>query len=109
MYFKSLFVFVSILLTPSCAYHNIPIHPLKHEPIHFCMDCKYFLPDKDLDNAHNIEFGRCKLFYDLNVLSGARKYEFASICRSNQSMCGHKAKYYEMENEEFLDDDDDAN
>lgn len=46
-------------------------------------------------NPSNIIFGKCKLFGEMNKLTGKMENEYAVICRSYDTKCGIKGKYFE--------------
>ena len=62
-----------------------------------CINCKYFIsvdfrwPDERLDHSR----GKCKLFGKTNLVSGDIKYEYASLARENDKMCGKIGKLFE--------------
>lgn len=58
-----------------------------------CKDCIHFVKP-----SHNdIELGKYKLFGKKNIISGEILYDYASLCRDNETECGINAKYYKNE------------
>lgn len=67
---------------------------VKHK---LCIQCKHFMKDwspygEDLDHAN---YGKCKLFGELNLITGDNKYEYAKFVRNNQSQCGISGTLFE--------------
>ena len=40
------------------------------------------------------KYGKCLSFGEKNVVSGEVSYEYAELCRNNESKCGIKGKYF---------------
>lgn len=72
----------------------------------FCKNCKYFISDKSISKS--LEFGKCQLFNtttvykdDSYLVTGIDKsivnvkYDFCSIARNYDNMCGQDGKYFE--------------
>ena len=70
----------------------------------FCIDCKFYIPNDFLFGVIGKEFGKCKLYYDINddrdfLVTGNKKnikkeYKYCSICRNNDNMCGKEGKQF---------------
>ena len=71
----------------------------------FCVDCKFYIPNNFLFGTVGKEFGKCKLYYDINnddkyfLVTGNKKnvkkeYKYCSICRNNDDMCGKQGKQF---------------
>ena len=80
------------------------------QPPKFCVNCKYFITSADtffpFFFGEKEEFGRCALFkkvYDYDdyfLVTGISKdkpieYNYCSIARKYDKMCGWDAKYFE--------------
>ena len=52
--------------------------------VKICKKCKLYLPNDE----------RCKLFGNINVVTGNVEYNFASFERSYQGQCGTEGKYW---------------
>ena len=64
-----------------------------------CKNCKYFLPNKNLnDKKSQVIYGRCSNFMEKDIVSGDVEYNYASVCRSSDRLCGQYGKYFEEHN-----------
>jgi hypothetical protein len=81
-----------------------------------CKNCIHYKPG-DLDYILSVElkksplyqkyvseYGTCRRFGELNLVSGEIKLEYASIARLRDTMCGYNAHFYE-EKEKTIQDD----
>ena len=84
------FIVCSIILSPFSA---IEIKPK------LCIDCKFFIKDSFTSN----KYGKCSLFIeeeenDSFLVNGIDnnniKYQYCSIARKYEDMCGKKGKFY---------------
>jgi hypothetical protein len=63
-----------------------------------CIDCKYFVGEESrwpYDDAPQAKYGKCKLFGKINLVSGEINYEYASLAREDDKMCGKNGKLFE--------------
>ena len=64
-----------------------------------CKNCIHFIPHstnypyEDIPNDE--QYGRCKKFGDMNLVSGSIGYDYALICRKYEIKCGKNGKFYE--------------
>lgn len=64
-----------------------------------CINCanyinyKYTYPYDEIYDSTN-KLGNCSIFGKQNLVTGEIEYEYASICRINESKCGKEGKYY---------------
>jgi hypothetical protein len=61
-----------------------------------CVNCKYFIrhwPDYD-EPINNGDYGRCKLFGEINLVTGKTDYDYAKFVRNNESQCGESGKLF---------------
>lgn len=65
---------------------------LYSDNIKFCKNCKHFIPP--VDNNINLEYGYCKLYTDVNLVSGEKYFRKASSVRVFNSECGKEARFY---------------
>ena len=61
-------------------------------PKKICVDCKYFIHERE----------KCNLFYNTNLVSGIKTYEYAEKMRSSIDKCGENAIYFEKNNFKFI-------
>lgn len=61
-----------------------------------CINCKHFLPDKVIWPDEKPDNGKCKLFCDINLVSGKTSYNYAYSVRNDNSLCGKTGKYFDM-------------
>lgn len=73
--------------TPSAQIGTVPL----------CKDCVHFIKNDAFseDSAGRVNFGYCAVYGSVNVVSGERFYEYASLVRDNDNKCGIAAKHYE--------------
>lgn len=76
-------------------YSNINLHTNLNMNQHFCKNCKNFYLDNQSSN--NFEFGLCKLFYDVNLITGIKNNILAFDARYNGE-CGKIGYFYEPYN-----------
>lgn len=56
----------------------------KLDSVKICKSCKFYEPTRE----------RCKLFGNMNVVTGEIEYNFAAAERREQGECGSEAKYW---------------
>lgn len=74
-----------------CGSKFSPRHPTPVMP-KTCVTCKHFIRDHP---AIDPRLGKCKLFGEMDMVSGLVRYDFAMDCRLYDEKCGAKAQYYE--------------
>jgi hypothetical protein len=63
-----------------------------------CINCKYFIkhwpdyPDEPQDNSN---YGKCKLFGNLDLITGETTYNYAKSVRNDSTQCGTSGKLFE--------------
>ena len=63
-----------------------------------CINCKYFIkhwpdyPDEPQDNSN---YGKCKLFGNLDLITGETTYDYATLVRADSTQCGKSGKLFE--------------
>ena len=83
-----IFAFISILAS---------VLSLKETKPKFCINCKFFITDNETGR-----FGRCSLFpkrdgkipFLVNGIKNEDTFNFCTISRENDDMCGAEAKFY---------------
>ena len=61
-------------------------------PKKLCKDCKFFIANEKL----------CMKFYDIDLVTGKKDYDYASSVRHDNNKCGEDAKYFEENTIKFL-------
>ena len=97
MYLLEKFSFMILLVMASAtdAYNTVPMSPTNIKPPPSCINCKNFIPQDLFFRTNRAEYGHCRQFYDFHLVTGEKRYEFASIARNSKSMCGTNATYFE--------------
>jgi hypothetical protein len=86
--------FIPLLTIYSHQVKNTNIHTNINVNTNFCKNCKNFY----LDNPSNhFELGLCKLFYDINLITGVKNNILAFDARYNGE-CGKIGYFYEPYN-----------
>lgn len=75
----------------------LPIFSLKTVKPNLCINCKYFISDNDTG-----EFSKCLFFekkegkidFLVNGIKKEENYQYCSVSRSLDDMCGEEGKYY---------------
>ena len=91
-------IFSTNLFSKSYLYKNSNQH-------NFCIDCKFYIPNDFLFGIAGKEFGKCKLYYDINeddrdfLVTGIKKkiikeYKYCSICRNDDEKCGKQGTQF---------------
>jgi hypothetical protein len=61
-----------------------------------CKKCIHYKP-----TSYNFEFttsyNRCEKFGEKDIITDNIKYDFAELCRNDESKCGKEGKYFEEE------------
>ena len=50
-----------------------------------CANCKFFIPYKN----------QCKIFGNVDIITGVENYERATVVRKNEEQCGEDAIFFE--------------
>lgn len=86
MHRKLLFMF--IILNRSFSTKLPLIRNLNHPA---CINCVHFITD----HPNNHVYAKCKLFGNMDIVSGSIQYDFAKLCRENEFKCGLNGTQYE--------------
>jgi hypothetical protein len=66
---------------------------IKNKNLPICSKCIYFIEHKNnypYDSLPSDEdYGKCKKFGEVNIITGVTHYDFAKNCRSNDKKCGY--------------------
>jgi len=57
-----------------------------------CVNCIYFIPPKNIYPFDDSLYGKCKKFFDVDLVTGMVEHEYAKVCRVNQ--CGPDGKHF---------------
>ena len=62
-----------------------------------CVNCVNFIPDQTCDPFDTLpddNFGKCKKFGELNLVTGGIEYDMAVNCRRDETKCGNNGLEY---------------
>jgi hypothetical protein len=90
--FLNLILFLKTFLFISSSIHGAII---KNANTPSCKNCIHYNPSFYFD--YSSDLNRCKYFGTKNILTDDIDYEFASMCRDDESKCGLAGKYFEKE------------
>ena len=71
---------------------------IKNKDFKPCISCVHFI--EDISNypydapANNEKYGKCKLFGELNLVTGSGQHDYAVWCRQDASKCGPTGKHH---------------
>jgi len=78
-----------ILMITAFVYSNsMCLTPILNNPTRICKNCVHYIENKE----------KCGLFFDVDMVTGDKTYQYASIVRKNEKKCGNEAKYYSENN-----------
>ena len=87
----------------------IPIFSLEKSTTNLCINCKFFKNDLIFSIMNENKYGKCLAFpieKDDNdfLVTGIKKieYNFCTIARTYEDMCGKEGKMYEMKTKDSL-------
>jgi len=90
MHFNLLFIFILLSRTVSTKISHIRN---LNKPA--CINCVHFITD----HPNNHVFAKCKLFGQMDIITGSISYDYAKLCRENETKCGlNGSKYGEKGN-----------
>jgi len=84
------YLFLLFPMTTSCE------KTIRNINIPSCKKCIHYKPapyNFDFTSSYN----RCEKFGEKDIITDKIKYDFAELCRSNESQCGKEGKYFEEE------------
>lgn len=70
-----------------------------------CVNCKYFIghyPDYPDEPINHNDYGKCKLFGVMSLITGKTEYDFAKFVRKNESQCGETGKLFVRNDEKYI-------
>jgi hypothetical protein len=65
---------------------------IRHVDLPVCSRCKFYKPRWDLD--FNSDNNKCSKFGSKNIYNGDIIYDTVSVCRSDDTKCGLKGRYF---------------
>lgn len=73
---------------------------IRNANANLCVNCTHFIrhPESQFSNSQSkVEntLSRCKLFGEMNIISGELEYDYAIIVRTSDNKCGNSGKYFE--------------
>ena len=75
---------------------NIKINTIKDINYPSCYNCVYYKPSF-FSTDYGSSTSKCEKIGEKNIITGDIKYDYVSICRTNELKCGKKGKYFEEE------------
>lgn len=84
-----------MLWTSTRAYNTVLMSPTHTDAPPLCIHCKHFIPEDIFCRSHRAEYGHCRQFFNIHLVTGKKKYELACIARSSKDMCGTNGTYFE--------------
>jgi hypothetical protein len=70
---------------------------IRNTKLPVCSRCLYFIEHKNnypYDELPSNEFGRCKKFGEVNIVTGVVEYDYAKLCRGDSGKCGRYGSEY---------------
>ena len=64
---------------------------IRNKELPICSNCLHFI---EYTNNNPFDSYRCKKFGEMDVITGAIKYDLAAVCRLGDSNCGQKGLHY---------------
>ena len=61
-----------------------------------CRNCIHYKPNL-LDIDFTSKLSNCQKFGDKDIIKNKITYDYADLCRNDESKCGQKGKYFEKE------------
>ena len=68
---------------------------IKNKELPICSNCLHFI---EYTNNNPFDGNRCKKFGEMELITGAIKYDLAAVCRLGDDNCGKKGSYYTAKN-----------
>ena len=69
---------------------------IRNKELPVCSNCLHFI---EYTNNNPLEGYRCKKFGEMNLITGAIKYDLAAVCRLDEHACGKDALHYTSKNQ----------
>ena len=69
---------------------------IRNKDLPICSNCVHYI---ELENDYPYDGSTCKKFGEMDVITGAIKYDLAAVCRLGDSNCGKKGLHYTAKNQ----------
>jgi hypothetical protein len=73
-------------------------YPIRNTNFPSCINCTHFIEHTNLypydSPTSDKDYGRCKKFGEINLITGSIEYDFAKDCRYNENKCGKSGSEY---------------
>ena len=69
---------------------------IRNKDLPICSNCVHYI---ELENDYPYDGSTCKKFGEMDVITGAIKYDLALVCRLGDSNCGKKGLHYTAKNQ----------
>jgi len=69
---------------------------IRNKELPSCSNCLHFI---EYTNNNPFDGNRCKKFGEMDLITGAIKYDLAAVCRLGDSNCGKKGLHYTAKNQ----------
>jgi hypothetical protein len=69
---------------------------IRNKELPICSNCLHFIK---YTNKNPFDGNRCKKFGEMDVITGAIKYDLAAVCRLDDGACGKNGYQYTAENQ----------
>ena len=71
---------------------------VKKNDLPICIHCRHLIrPDTNYAESPDYDFAKCRMFGQIDLVTGKTRYEYASICRTTRLFCGVNGTYFEEE------------
>lgn len=72
---------------------------VKKNDLPICINCRHLIqPDTNYAESPDYEFAKCRMFGNVDLVTGETRYEYASICRTTRFFCGVNGTLFEERN-----------
>lgn len=94
--------YTKLFMTSLYQSKKLAVLPVKyHDNIRSCNNCKHAIPYDEKSDPYYHDHDRdertpsCNFFKYTDVISGRTKFEYASVCRKDETLCGFSATRFE--------------
>lgn len=72
------------------------IYFIRNKELSICSNCVHFI---EYTNKNPFDSYRCKKFGEMDIITGAIKYDLATVCRLGDDNCGKIGSQYTAKNQ----------